>query len=311
MINNDFVKKLTNLPDKLIATVHKDPDFDAIGSLLALNKLINKMGKTITLYAPDIDINQFKKLPEIHLIKKDVDSHYDLAFFLDCSDKNRIYNPKSFPKFNESINIDHHQDNTHFGDFNVVLQISSVGEIIYNLFKILNINIDKSTAINLYAAICFDTGNFKFSNTTPQTFKIAAELLELGIPISQISEWIFESKTIAYFEDIKCGLDNLYIDKTHPFIIVFIPFKINQSKESTINFFRKLENTELIIVCKETSNKNYKISFRSKNKVNVASLAKKFNGGGHIRAAGAYYKNSPSSEQLKKQLMVEIYKEFR
>ena len=95
MINNEVIEKFNHLPGKLIATVHKDPDYDAIGSLLALGNLINKMGKEICLYAPDIDINQFENLPGINTIETKIEKEYDLAIFLDCSDKNRIYQPKN------------------------------------------------------------------------------------------------------------------------------------------------------------------------------------------------------------------------
>ena len=83
---------------------------------------------------------------------------YDLAIFR-CSDKNRIYHLK-IPKYKQSINIDHHQDNTNFGTYNLVLSISSVGEIIYNLYQSLNIKLDHTIATQIYAAICFDTGIF-------------------------------------------------------------------------------------------------------------------------------------------------------
>ena len=128
------------------------------------------------------------------------------------------------------------------------------------MYKQLNIPISKDAAINLYAAICFDTGNFKFSNTNVSTFKAAAELLDCGINASQISEWIFENKSMAYLDDVKEGLNHLYRHPKHPYLIVLIPYRINQSKESTINFFRECANTELVIVCKETAKINLNLA---------------------------------------------------
>lgn len=141
----------------------------------------------------------------------------------------------------------------------------------------------------MYAAICFDTGNFKFSNTSPDTFIAAAELLKMNINTTKISEWIFDEKPKNYFEDIKQGLNNMYINSDYPFMIVQIPHHPNISGESTINFFRQLENIELIIVCKEVQKNEYRISFRSKQYINVAEIAHAFNGGGHARASGATY----------------------
>ena len=96
----------------------------------------------------------------------------------------------------------------------------------------------------------------------------------------------FEEKPKTYFEDIKEGLNNMHIDPNYPFMIVYIPHHPNISRESTINFFRQLENTELVIVCKEVQKEEYRISFRSKQYINVAKIAHAFDGGGHVRASG-------------------------
>ena len=309
MIDASILQHFKKLPEKIIATVHKDPDYDAIGSLLAMGTLINALGKKITLYAPDINIKQFKNLPGTKKIVKTPKSEYDLAIFLDCSYKSRISDPIDFPEAKKVINIDHHQDNTQFGDINIVHNISSVGEILFNLYSHLDINISTETATQLYAAICFDTGNFKFSNTSSKTFIVASELLKKNINATLISEWIFEQKPKNYFEDIRTGLNNMYLDQDYPFMIVHIPHHPNMSRESTINFFRQHENVELIIVCKEVNKSEYRISFRSKQTINVSKIAHHFNGGGHIRAAGATIQSAFSS--LKATLIEEARSAFQ
>ena len=309
MIGTELHQLLKNLPNKLIATVHKDPDFDAIGSLLALGSLIQSLNKEITLFSPDINLKQFDFLPGIKTITSTTELTYDVAFFLDCSDQNRIFNPKRFPKAETIVNIDHHQDNTFFGKINVVQNISSVGEMMFNIYNELNIEITTDIASNLYAAIAFDTGNFKFSNTTPETFMVASKLLKKEINAAKISELIFERKSKEFFADIKQGLNNMYIDKQYPFIIVHIPFHEQLSNESTINFFRQLENIELVIVCKEVKESEYRISFRSKQFIDVSKLAKNFNGGGHIKASGATV--SSSFNELNEQLLKETHKAFQ
>tara|TARA_A100001015_G_scaffold313043_1_gene419400 strand:+ start:491 stop:1420 length:930 start_codon:yes stop_codon:yes gene_type:complete len=308
MITTELKAIFNNLPNRIIATVHKDPDYDAIGSLLAFNELIKSLNGDVTLLAPDMNKKQFQNLPGIKNIQTTPKSEYDLAFFLDCSDKNRIFKPKSFPAVKKMVNIDHHQDNTLFGDINIVKNISSVGELLFNLFIELNIDISIETATNLYAAICFDTGNFKFSNTTASTFITASKLLEKGVNASKISEWIFEQKPKNYFHDVREGLNNMHIDSELPFMIVHIPNHPNISRESTINFFREMENIELIVVCKEVKKSEFRISFRSKQSINVANLAKEFNGGGHIRAAGATIHSTFS--ELNNQLLNQIRKHF-
>ena len=103
MINNEVIEKFNHLPEKLIATVHKDPDYDAIGSLLALGNLINKMGKEICLYAPDIDINQFENLPGINTIETKIEKEYDLAIFLGAPTKIEFINLKNSLNINKAL----------------------------------------------------------------------------------------------------------------------------------------------------------------------------------------------------------------
>ena len=157
MINEETLNYFKLLPEKIIVTVHKAPDYDAIGSLLAMGALLKYLGRDATLYSPDINIKQLKHLPGIKKIIRIPKSEYDLGIFLDCSDQSRISHPNDFPNTTKIMNIDHHQDNTHFGDINVVHNISSVGEILFNLF-IMSIMSDF-----LYLDITFNGLNILFT----------------------------------------------------------------------------------------------------------------------------------------------------
>ena len=199
-------------------------------------------------------------------------SEYDLAIFLDCSDKSRIASLNNFPAVKRIVNIDHHQDNTLFGDVNIVQNISSVGEILFHMFNQLGVDISTDVATCLYFAICFDTGNFKFSNTTSDTFLVAAECLKKGVNASKVSEIIFEQKSAYYFDDIREGLNHMYIDHDFPFMIVHIPHHPHISSENTVNFFRQYENIELVIVCKEIKKSEYRINFVPSRKLTWRTL---------------------------------------
>ena len=112
---------LDNLPEKTIATVHKDPDVDAIGSLLAFYLIAKSFNKDIYLYSSDFNIQNFNYLPGADQINTTLsDESFDTSIFIDCSDKSRIHSLKTFPECPEIINIDHHQDNTLFGTINMV-----------------------------------------------------------------------------------------------------------------------------------------------------------------------------------------------
>ena len=284
MINIDkkILQQFHNLPEKIIATIHKDPDYDAIGSLLALNELITALGKNVTLYSPDINYKLFEHLPNIKSIKKKSKSRYDLAIFLDCSDKSRIAQPEQFPVVSTILNIDHHQDNTLFGDLNAMHNISSVGEILFYFFNALKVPITSKIATFLYSAICFDTGNFKFSNTSANTFNVASQLLKTNINASKISEWIFEKKTKNYFEDIRMGLNNMYLDQEEPFMIIHIPNHLNMSNESTINFFDNLKTSNSLWSVKKLKNQNIELVFDQNSTLMSQKLHHHLTAGGTV-----------------------------
>ena len=310
MIDASMVELFQSLPKRVIATIHRDPEVDAIGSMLGLGNLIQRLGGTVDLYSPDIHASSFDFLPGVHAIQKQVHGEYDMAIFLDCSNAQRIHNPPSFPMHTTCVNIDHHSDNHRFGHHNLVLDVSSVGEIMVALFNALDVPIDIDTGTNLYAAICSDTGGFRFANTSAQTLNVAANLATMGVPIHSVMDQLFESKPMAYFSMIQSGLDHWYIDPHYPFGIVTIPYGLEgKSPNSPIDFFRQLTDTELMVLCKEILPNEFKISFRSRSTLNVAQLAHQFNGGGgHIRASGTRFVGD--HDTLHQSLIRVIYEAF-
>jgi phosphoesterase RecJ-like protein len=278
------------LPRRILVTVHKDPDYDAIGSMLALGEFLKKNGCDVCLCSPDFSLNLFSDLPGAHSIVAAANGPYDMAIFLDCSDQERAALRYDFSMVESIVNIDHHQDNTMFGTINIVRNVSSVGELLLGIFNELKFAITLNIATCLYYAMCFDTGNFKFSNTTASTFLGAAQCLQAGVNAARISGEIFDQKSPEYFDDIRDGLNHMIVGKQHPYLIVNIPYRPTLSVENTVNFFRQYSAMEVVIVCKEIRPSEYRLNFRSRDAVNVAEIAKKLNGGGHIRAAGALVK---------------------
>ena len=248
MSNESLSTVINKLTQATIATVHKDPDVDAIGSLLALNHALKQFKKPIILYANDFNLKKFKFLPGAKHIKNKIRQQtFNHAIFLDCSDKSRIHLPDSFPTHKETVNIDHHQDNTKFGDINIVKNISSVGELLFEEFTAMNLTITKEIASNLYAAIMFDTGGLRFSNTTPKTLMAISQLITHDIDTQYLNDHIFDQKPPQYFEDIKAGLNHLHLERDLPVLIVKIPLRSKPSHASTINFFRQYQNKEVEI----------------------------------------------------------------
>ena len=309
-LTDKFLSIIVSTTGPIIVTCHKHPDDDAIGAMLAVKTLLSHFNKETLLYSPDFNKKRFHYLRDIESIHHQVPkSSIALAVFVDCSSKERICAPQQFPETPTTINIDHHQDNVLYGDCNIVRNVSSTCEIIYELFNQLDVPLNHSAAHNLYAGISFDTGHFKFSNTTSRTHHIISQLLQFNVNVAELSRIMFDSKSMAYFNEVASGLQHLYKSKQFPYVIVMIPFKESTTNESSINFFRQLEGKELTILCKEIRPNCFKISFRSVFYINAAAIAYHFNGGGHVRAAGAEV--SSDFDTLQRQLIKVINDAFR
>jgi phosphoesterase RecJ-like protein len=187
------LKNLLKNASSAIVAAHVDPDGDAIGSMLALGMVLEQLGLAVTLYCADQVPRIYRFLPGVERIKRSVPGRqrFDLGFVIDSSDISRIGEGLDLrQQASFIINIDHHPDNTKFGDVNYLTRASSVAEQIYDLANFLKARIDKRLADCLYAAMITDTGNFRYENTNVKTFLIAAELLKAGVNTHEISTHI-------------------------------------------------------------------------------------------------------------------------
>ncbi|MCQ2413804.1 MAG: DHHA1 domain-containing protein [Clostridia bacterium] len=191
--------------------------------------------------------------------------------------------------------LDHHAVGTPFADNYILPDASSAGEVLLSVYKVLigrgEMTLTPEIAYPLYAAICSDTGCFRFANTSPQTLRACADLLEVGIDGADISHRLFESKSagILHAEGIAAaktvaledGISYAVISKQERDEAGLMPFDF----ETAIDVVRSLKGTEIAFVIKENDKKEYKVSLRSTG-ANVAAVAVQFGGGGHERAAG-------------------------
>ena len=291
----DLKEKLLSISQGLIV-VHAFPDFDAIGSALALQIQLNNQGVPADVFVTDHLNTQYKILPTIEGICKQLpDKRYDSLIVLDCSTIERISGFSYLSHIIEDINIiniDHHKDNTLFGDYQCVEVISSVGELLVALFEAFNWSINKAIATCLYAAICYDTGRFAYSNVSYQTFQRAATLIEMGVDSYQIYETLYENKTQKSFELLKIALDRLVVIENKNIAYTSIPFDSPKAHFKLIDFIRELKEVTVVLVFQEVKKEEVKVNIRSKNHFDVSSFAKIFGGGGHAKAAG-FVKKGP------------------
>ncbi len=290
---------------------HISEDADAIGSCLAMAHMLKKTGKNATIYVNDAIEDRLAFLGNDYVIyNEDTEVVADLCVCLDCGDIKRLGERASIvEKIGNSINIDHHYSNTNYADVNYVEgNASSTGEVIYKLFMEMNIELDDICARYLYAAICSDTGSFKFSSVSPETMHIAAKLMEYNIEHDKIARALFDTYTI---EEIKLRAQVMSTIESYgggKINVVCMNDEMlkkygieKKNTPSVVDIARGVAGGEIAIALIQNKDE-IRVNLRSNEYANVSEIAAKFGGGGHIRAAGCRVKNT-DIEELKKQLI--------
>jgi len=293
---NDIVQSIIQSSSIALIT-HINPDGDAIGSTIALMHALDKMEKLVDVYCQDMVPSMFDFLDGINRVTKPDQStkSYDLVISLDCSDPERMGTcAPIMDKAIRSANIDHHVSNTLFANINVVdEEASATGEIIYKLITLLDIEPNKSIAEALYTAIVSDTGRFSFSNTTPTTHRIVANLIEWGADVVQLSNLLFNNHALEWVRLLGQAINSLEIYHDGKVAIMHITQEmmdktgaIEEHSSGIIQYAKDITGVELAALLREVDDSTIKVSLRSQSIVDVSLLAQEFGGGGHKRAAG-------------------------
>ncbi len=281
--------------NKILITAHVQPDGDAIGSTLALMQMLRSLGKEAEIFIDDSVRKNLHALPHFEKIRRPKAEEKfaaDLMIVLDTS-LDRIGVVKNLTDA-PILNIDHHVTNKG-GDFDLCVETEAAAtcEIIFKLARELEADITPEVATCLYTGLATDTGFFQFSNTRAQTLAAAAELITLGVSPNFISEQL-EKKSLAEVRGLSAALNSLkmfYDDKVAGITIDHATAKTFDSTEGFIDEIRVIETVDVAFLITEKAPKICRVSMRSKG-VNVAQIADKLGGGGHVRAAGCTLKTS-------------------
>ncbi len=303
----DLIKQANSV----VILSHDSEDADAVGSSFAMRLALLGMGKDVRCIFSEITEERIRFLGEDYTIFDENDiPKADLCLCLDCGDVNRIGKRKAiFEAAKKTACIDHHFTNVGFCDADYIdSKAPATGEILYNLFTKMGIEITQDIAKQLYAAISSDTGSFKYSNVRPETFIIASELIKLDIDHAEIARKLFDTESLGVIKfkgylmnnmeqhfdgklNIVCAQDSLLKE-----------YGIEEKDTGDIvNIPRGVKGCEIAVSIRETPEKK-KISFRSNGKYHVSSLAEKFGGGGHIMASGAAVR-SKSIDAIKEEVI--------
>lgn len=297
---------------------HIRPDGDCVGSALAVYNYIETYFPEIEveLYLEEIP-NIFKFLTNAHRIQHLCrrDKKVDLFIVVDCGDASRLgaFLPM-FQQAKRTFCVDHHISNESFADVNYIdPAVSSASELIFDLME--EERITKSIAECIYLGMVHDTGVFQYSSTTSKTMNIAGRLMDLGIDFSKIIEDTFYAKTFEQNQVLgqilldarlclgeKCIVSQIDHEQMQRFHV------LPKHLEGVVSQLRVTKDVEVAVFLYQTDASSYKVSLRSKRMVNVAQIATKFGGGGHVRAAGAEMKGT--CKEIETKIIAEIAKQL-
>ena len=278
---------------------HVNPDGDAMGSLLGMSLALRILGKTTypTWGSPEVVVPpSLMFMPGADTLVQPADvPEVDLFVALDCGAAHRLGELETMAvKHERSINIDHHPGNDNFGTLNVVVDFaSSTAEIVAFLLKDAGVEFNHDIATCLYTGVVTDTGRFQYGNSSPQTLRLAANLLSYGVQAPKIALEVFESAPFSYLKLLGRVLERATLYQAERFVYSWIRRKDlddtgvgADETDLLIDAVRATRDADVAAIFKEQKDGNYRVSLRSKGSVSVGEIARANGGGGHELAAG-------------------------
>ncbi len=289
-----------------LVLTHYRPDGDAIGSQLAVALLLRDLGKQVAVWNEDPVPSKFRFLPHSDLVQRPSDSpeNFDVVIAVDISTwqragaaAQRIGAKKQF------INIDHHVSNEKFADINwVVTESPATGQIVFDLIQRGSFKLTTDIAACLYAAISTDTGSFTYANTTADSLRAAATLVEAGVNVGELCRHVYESYPYARLQLLQMILADLTLADKNRIAYYWLTNDMFQQSganredtEGLIDYARSIQGVLVAVLFEELPEPGkVRMSLRSKHpKIDVNSIARHFGGGGHREAAGARAAGTP------------------
>ena len=325
----EYFKNFIDKNNGFILTTHEQPDGDGIGSELALNSLLNRLGKKSIIINSDLTPSRYHFLDidsEIHTLNDfKLDSNFlenNSLMIVDAGEVLRIGSLNKYfgDKIDNYFVIDHHkvkdEDCENSEKFLIVEDAAATGEIIFDLFRYYNITPNIKEAQAIYTSIVVDTGRFKYERTTSMTHDIASDLIKLGVNPTFIQEKVFENFSQGKILLMSKVLSTLKYVLNGKAAFFYMPHdflknaNIDYSETDDFpNLPLQVKDVFVSVFFKDMGNDFIKVSLRSKSPVSVYKIAQKFNGGGHDRASGIKYKGS--LDDIEKEILEQINCELK
>lgn len=320
----DVCDRLEAISSAVILT-HTRPDADTLGSAVALCEVLSGLGKTAYVINDDDIPKRLRFIcgdslrPEIVLSEGFVPDMY-LSVDVSASKLLGTFEAEYAPKI--SLAIDHHALGTPFAPYTYVNKLGACGEIIFDIAKEFESRghkvLNKKAAIALYAAICSDTGSFKYESVTAETHKRMASILEVGFDHSEVARRLYDSRPISQVMATKVALNALHFYNSNRVAVINFTAKMRTDNglsrediDDIISLTRSIEGVEIGMSIKQSDDDLtlYKVSMRSNRVADVAKICAVFGGGGHVRAAGCTL-NAENEVEAENRLMAAINAEL-
>jgi phosphoesterase RecJ-like protein len=307
--------------DRFLLVTHENPDGDALGSLLATKLALDQLGKDSVMYLyGDAPLPKEYGYMDLSGIVREPppDAAGRVLVGLDCANETRMGPDLTLiDDAPLTLDIDHHHDNSRFGDVNLVVgDASSTGEVLRDVFRELGVELTPEIAEALYTAVVTDTGRFQYTNTTPKALRLAAELVEAGADVHRVFQDVYESVEFAKLKLLARALERAQVYEGGRLVVShllrsdFTELNVAEAySEGIIDDLRAVDGAEMAALIREPPRREgppRRVSLRASNdELDVSAIARKSGGGGHRQAAGF------SSDASVEEITEFIHREFR
>ena len=288
--------------DRFLVVTHENPDGDALGSLLATTVALRQLGKDVLMF---LSAARRCRASTRSCSSTGCCASCRTTSASGCSSRSTVRRrigsaptPRRSSARSSCIDIDHHHDNTRFGAVNlIVADASSTGEVLRDVFAELGVELTPEIAEPLYIALVTDTGRFQYTNTTPKSLRLAAELVEAGADVHQVFQQVYESVEFAKLKLLARALERARVLEGGRIVVSYLVrtdfAEVGAAEaysEGIIDYLRAVEGSELAALIREPPRDDgpvRRVSLRASiDELDVSAIARTFGGGGHRQAAG-------------------------
>ncbi len=301
--------------DDFLITSHVNTDGDSIASCLALLALLKAQGKRGTVVLqdpPPANFDFLQGVDEIVIAGETPARSARFAAVLDCPDLERSGTAREhLADGARVVNVDHHKGNTNFGTANLVTdEVSSTSELLYHLIGHAGLDVDRDLAELLYTGILYDTGGFRYSLTTATTLDVAADLVRHGARLDVIADRVFNSSSLEQVKMMGKAVESLELVEDGRIAVMRLGERemSTANADEAVNYGLMIRGVEVTLLLKEDTHERYRVSLRSRARVDVDKVAAAFGGGGHSRASGCRMEGV--REQVTQALVREVVKQL-